>query len=230
MMRRRTGLLAMMLALVAASASAAPSPAIDGVPKGGVLEFAVSRKNEPIGTATLTFADKGEDLQVQVDVNLKVKLLFLTVYSYRHQATETWSDDRLVAFDSTTQENGKSWQVDAHAEDDGTLSVNANGKQGSVPDTLPPTSYWNPTMIGQSRWFNSQFGTAGDVAVRTLGRETVESAGRMLAAQRFKITGTVTETGKPIDLDLWYADNGELVKMHSIADSDGSLIEFDRIR
>ncbi len=56
------------------------------------------------------------------------------------------------------------------------------------------------------------------------------AAGRMLAAQRFKITGTVTETGKPIDLDLWYADNGELVKMHSIADSDGSLIEFDRIR
>jgi hypothetical protein len=84
-------------------------------------------------------------------------------------------------------------------------------------------------MMETSRWFNTQFGSSIDVNVAPKGTEQVESVGKPVSAHRYKVTGVVAETGKPVDLDLWYADNGELVKMQFIAAADGSLIEFQRI-
>ena len=222
---------AMTVAMPSTSVTAILSPATAeiGVPKDGTIEFAVFRKGEQIGTHKLTFEEKGDRLQVHVDVNLKVQVLFMTVYRYKHESTEVWAGNRMVAFESSTQQNGKAWEVAAHLAGDDKLVVNANDQQRTLPDSLPPTSYWRPEMMETSRWFNTQFGSSIDVNVAPKGTEQVESVGKPVSAHRYKVTGVVAETGKPVDLDLWYADNGELVKMQFIAAADGSLIEFQRI-
>jgi hypothetical protein len=206
-----------------------PATAEIGVPKDGTIEFAVYRKGEQIGSHKLTFQEKGDRLQVHVDVNLKVQVLFMTVYRYKHESTELWSGDRMVAFESSTRQNGKAWEVAAHLTGDDKLVVSANDQQRTLPDSLPPTSYWRPEMMQTSRWFNTQFGSPIDVQIEPRGSEQVQSVGKPVSAHRYKVTGVVAETGKPVDLDLWYADNGELVRMQFIAVADGSLIEFERI-
>lgn len=222
---------AMTVAMPSTPVTAILSPATAeiGVPKDGTMEFAVFRKGEQIGTHKLTFEEKGDRLQVHVDVNLKVQVMFMTVYRYQHEATETWAGDRMIAFESSTRQNGKKWDVAAHVAADDKLVVQANDQRRTLPDTLPPTSYWRPEMMETSRWFNTQFGSSIDVNVAPKGTEQVESVGKPVSAHRYKVTGVVAETGKPVDLDLWYADNGELVKMQFIAAADGSLIEFQRI-
>ena len=220
---------AMVASSPSTTASLSPATAEAGVPRDGTIEFQVLRKGEQIGTHKLRFEEKGDRLQVEVNADLKVQVLFVTVYRYRHEATELWASDRMVAFESATQQNGKKWSVDAHVAGDDKLLVKANDQQRFLPDTLPPTSYWRPEMMQTSRWFNTQFGSPIDVNIEPRGVEQVESVGAMVTAHRYKVTGVVAETGKPVDLDLWYAENGELVKMQFIAVADGSLIEFKRV-
>ncbi len=220
---------AMAFAAPSTTASLNPSVAETGVPKDGSIEFAVLRKGEQIGTHKLSFEGKGDRLQVHVASDLKVQMLFVTVYRYNHKAMELWSGDRMVAFESATRQNGKEWVVDAHVAGDDKLLVKTNDQQRFLPDTLPPTSYWRPEMMETSRWFNTQYGSPIDVNIQPKGVEQVESVGASVAAHRYKITGVVAETGKPVDLDLWYGETGELVKMQFIAVADGSLIEFKRV-
>ncbi len=221
--------LALALPATPVTALLPPASAEIGVPRDGTIEFAVFRKGEQIGTHKLTFEPRGEQLQVHVDANLKVQMLFVTVYRYQHQSTELWSGDRMVEFQSATRQNGKEWQVDAHVADGDGLVVHANDEHRVLPASLLPTSYWRPEMMETSRWFNTQFGSTIDVKVEPRGTEQIQAAGDMLNAHRYKVTGVVAETGKPVDLDLWYASNGELVKMEFIAVADGSRVEFRRI-
>ncbi|MBI1179410.1 MAG: hypothetical protein GC201_02560 [Alphaproteobacteria bacterium] len=200
-----------------------------GVPGDGTMEFAVYRKGDRIGTHRLTFQREGQRLKVHVDVSLKVKVLFMTVYRYRHESTEVWSGDHLVSFESETKQNGKQWEVAAHAAADDRLVVRTNDHRHVLPDTLFPTSYWNPQMMQQSVWFNTQYGSALDVDVAPEGADRVEAMGHMVEAQRYKVTGVIPETGKPVNLDLWYGDNGELVKLQFVAVADGSVIDYERL-
>lgn len=222
--------LTVLLGVMAIATPAVPEvlAAEAGVPSDGTIEFAVFRKGDRIGTHKLTFIEKGDRLEVRVDVSLKVDLLFVTVYRYQHEALEIWDGGRLVSFESSTQQNGKKWEVAAHSGDD-SLVVRTNDQQRVLPDTLPPTSYWKRGMLDQPRWFNTQYGSPIDVDVAPLGPEKVEAVGQPVEAHRYKVTGIIAETGKPVDMDLWYDDSGELVKMQFVAVADGSLIEFERI-
>jgi hypothetical protein len=219
--------------LVVASFMGAPSampatPPDAGIPPDGQMEFAVYRKGDQIGTHRLTFIEKGEKLEVHVDVELKVKVLFLTVYRYEHESTEVWNGDRLISFNSQTHQNGKDWQVSAHENAD-QLVVKTGEAQRELPEALYPTSYWNPEMMNQSVWFNTQYGSLIDVNVEPAGNDRVEALGRTVEASRYKVTGVIPETGKPVDMDLWYGQNGELMKLQFIAVKDGSIIEYQRV-
>jgi hypothetical protein len=222
---------AAVAAVPAGQVGASLTPVADevGVPQDGTIEFAVLRKGEQIGTHRLTFTPKGDRLEVHVDANLKVQVLFMTVYRYQHSSTELWSGDRMVSFESATKQNGKKWAVDAHLAGGDKLLVTTNDQHRVLPDTLPPTSYWRPEMMETSRWFNTQFGSPIDVNIAPKGIEEVQSLGQQVRAHRYNVTGVIAETGKPVNLDLWYADNGELVRMQFIAAADGSLIEFQRV-
>ena len=226
-----TTLIATAMAAGAPSTTASLNPSLTeaGVPQDGRIEFAVFRKGEQIGTHRIGFEGKGDRLQVAVSAELKVQMLFVTVYRYHHESTELWAGDRMVAFESATKQNGKEWVVDAHVAGDDKLVVKTNDQQRLLPDTLPPTSYWRPEMMATSRWFNTQFGSPIDVNIQPKGVENIESAGNTVSAHRYNVTGVIAETGKPVNLDLWYGDNGELVRMQFIAAADGSLIEFNRI-
>ncbi len=225
-----TILIAAAMAVAAPStASLNPPAAGAGVPRDGSIEFAVFRKGEQIGTHKIGFQEKDNRLQVEVSAELKVQMLFVTVYRYKHQSIELWSGDRMVAFESATKQNGKEWVVDAHVAGNDKLVVKANDQQRVLPDTLPPTSYWRPEMMATSRWFNTQYGSPIDVNITPQGVEQVEAVGASVTAHRYKVTGVIAETGKPVDLDLWYGESGELVKMQFVAVADGSLIEFNRI-
>jgi hypothetical protein len=226
-----TTLIAAALAVAAPSTTASLNPPATGagVPQDGSIEFAVFRKGQQIGAHKIEFRARDERLEVEVSAALKVEMLFVTVYRYQHRSTELWSGNRMVAFESATKQNGKEWAVDAHVTGNDKLVVKANDQQRVLPDTLPPTSYWRPEMMATSRWFNTQYGSPIDVNIAPQSVEQVEAVGASVTAHRYKITGVIAETGKPVDLDLWYGDNGELVKMQVIAAADGSLIEFNRV-
>jgi hypothetical protein len=74
-----------------------------------------------------------------------------------------------------------------------------------VPPGTPPKSFWNTAILSAPRVITTKRGAVEPVRVQTLGRERVAYKGGTADATRYRF-----ETDDVID--LWYTDDGLLVK------------------
>ncbi len=214
----RTGLLAV---LVAAGLTAF-TPAKDlkateaGMDAPDPLSFKVMRDGSNIGSHSISFEEVGEELHVDIAIDLKVNLAFITVFRYEHRNKEIWRDGRLVSLESRTYDDGDEYFVSARATDEGLLVEN---KEGSfvAPGDILPTSYWNPATVEQDQLLDTQRGRLLAVSTNPKGLDEVLAAEQRLPAKKFDLNGD-------LDADLWYAPGGEWMKIAFTA--RGATIDY----
>ena len=105
------------------------------VPAARRLGFRVVRNGSTIGQHVLNFEADGPRLVVRVEVDLAVGFGPITLYRYRHRATETWQDGRVVAFQAETNDDGSVRTVAMRAQGDALAK-----KLSSNPTRLAPVS------------------------------------------------------------------------------------------
>jgi hypothetical protein len=204
-----------------AAAALAPWPAIGQSALPANRNFVVLRDGNQIGHHTISFARDGADVAVEVDVALKVKLAFVTLYSLQHRNREVWRGGKLHTIDTDTVENGKNYAIKGHQAADGFRAAVTTGdktEERTLPATIVPTSYWNPATVRQTALLNSVNGKLLDVKVLERGTEPVKINATPVPARKFSITGELT-------LDLWYDAGNEVVRL--AFENRGSLIEYD---
>ena len=79
------------------------------------LAFAVWRNGTQIGAHHVAFDGQGPDFKVHSEADMLVKFGPIPVFRYRHEAVETWRDDRFESLQSRTVSNGHTEQVSAKA-------------------------------------------------------------------------------------------------------------------
>lgn len=165
--------------------------------------FKVLLEGDPIGHQTFRLTQDGSRQRVSIEASMDVKILFLTVYSYRHRNDETWEDGCLVSIASETDDNGEPFRIRGAREGD--AFVIDDGKARSLlPSCVHSFAYWDPEKLRQSSLLNSQTGKYEAVQLRELGEETLPSGGGgQQRARRFALEGP------ELRIDLWYssADN-----------------------
>jgi len=186
------------------------------------LAFDLFREGAHIGTHRIAFREEGDSLQVTIDIEIAVKVLFVTAYRYSHRNEETWRDGRLVAISTRTDDDGKKLQVDARPGDGGLL-VRASAGDGPAPADIMPTSYWNPATLTASRLLNTQDGRIMQVRLVEVGRERIFAGGETIPATHYRMEGDLR-------LELWYDLDGRLARIRFQAESDGSVIDYARRR
>jgi hypothetical protein len=200
-------LMAVMVTMVMLGAGAAPAAAFPAAPPADRLDFTVLRGGSEMGRHTVRFTELDDGrLQVDVEIELTVRVVGIPVFRYSHRNREIWDDNGLVRLDTVTNDDGSRNEVSAARMPDGTLRVNgAQGRANSVPAGLIPSSYWNPRLLEQDRMLNTQDGTIMAIGITRLGRETIQAEGGTIEATRYALEGTIR-------LDLWYDDDGRWVK------------------
>jgi hypothetical protein len=181
-----------------------------------VQEFAAFRNGSPLGRHRLAFTPDGPRLRVDIQIELAVKLAFITLYRYRHTNRELWEHGRLMGFASTTDDNGTPHRVEARREGDVILVEGGSGRLEAPGDAMPST-YWHRRFLEAPVWIDTQAGRLLDCKVAPAGAERVPAGSRDLPADRFKVTGDLT-------LDLWYAKD-HWVKL-DFKGEDGSTIDY----
>ncbi len=175
------------------------------VPPSNSLSFSVWRKGSQIGEHRVSFRRQDDSLVVDVDIDLEVKLGFITVFRYTHRNTEVWRDNRLLALDSETYDDGNEFSLTVR-QGGGGLVVDGLAGRFDVPADTLSSSYWNPETVYRSRILDTQRGYLMDVNTEWLGQETIEAAAGAIAANRYRISGDLT-------MDIWYSDAGQWVKL-----------------
>jgi hypothetical protein len=206
-------------AVLAISALLAAAPSAHAE-QGAVLEFDIRREGSLIGRHKVSFTGDAARLTVDIAIDIKVDVAFITVYRYTHRSRETWADGRLVAISTTTDDDGDKTFVKARAEDDKLVVENITETYAVAAHTLP-SSYWHDAMLTRSQMIDTQDGKLLTMKVAPPVEETIPVAGKSVAAKHYVVSGD-------LDIDLWYLPNGEWARLVFKAQSDKSTITYDR--
>ena len=169
------------------------------------LSFKVLRDGSQIGHHRIAFEEVGDELHVEVAIDLKVNLAFITLFRYEHRTKEIWRDGRLVSLESRTYDDGDEYSVRARSTAEG-LKVEGSGGNFVAPADVIPTTYWHPETVEQDLLLDTQYGRLLSVSATPKGTDVIEAATKQVPAQRFVLDGD-------LEADLWYDTTGDWMKI-----------------
>jgi len=187
------------LCLGTASALVLPMASEAAVVVPADRRFSIHRKGSPIGHHTVRFAETADGIAVTTEIELEVKIAFITAFHFRQSAAERWVDGRLVESRIETDDNGKTSSTRITADGD-TLTIEG-GRSNRV------TTFWNTDIVRQQALIDTQRAEVTGVDAEAKGRERVEIDGGSVEAERFLI---VADTGR--HGEVWFDTAGNWVK------------------
>ncbi len=194
-----------ILSAVVLTAMLAAAPILAAIPYGNGLSFEVLRDDSSIGHHRVDFERKGDELHVKVDIDLAVKLAFVTVFRYTHQNHEIWKDGRLVSIETETNDNGDEYSLTGRASDQGFVVEGHAGKK-TLPADIIPTSYWHPDTVEQTQLLDTQKGRLMEVKIAREGSDALQVGGRGVEAERYRVSGDLR-------MRLWYTPERRWAKI-----------------
>lgn len=171
-----------------------------------------------IGNHTLTFHCEGENLVVETDVKVDVKLLFLTVYQRRARYREVWRQDQLIAYDAWTDEAGDEYITKARLEND-QLIIDGVKPGISVPSDTVSSHPWNGKVVDRGLLFGMKDGRLLRVDVEPAGEELIVIGDEAIRAKKFIVRGD-------IERELWYDQFGNWLRWR--LESRGNIVDISR--
>ena len=207
------------LCLTALWAGAAVLPARAAmVPSGGELDFTVLRDGDKVGTHKIDFHRNGDALEVDIETRIAVKLAFITVFRFEHDGHEVWRDNKLVAMETKTNDDGEDHTLMAEADGSGELKIVGDGKERVAKAGIVPASLWNHNFLDGKELLNSLDGSDLAIDVAFKGDEAVTVNGKSVPARHYSMTGEFQR-------ELWYDGDWILVKI-AFKGKDGSDIQY----
>jgi hypothetical protein len=186
-----------LLLLVATSAAAA----------SGTWHFRVLLDGREVGWHEFRLREAGGGTELTSRAELDVRILFISAYTYRHEAVETWRGECLERLEATTDDNGTRSRVRGERSRTGFVVT------GDAPAELPPCvmtfAYWKPDFLRQSSLLNPQTGRYVPVRAAVVGKETIIVRGTPRQAVKRQL---FAEGGV---IDLWYSLDGEWLGLAS---------------
>jgi len=206
-----------LLGLLLPGAARAAVPVPDGFPPTGTITYDVWREGSKIGTHSVDFLRDGDKLTVRTKIRIEVKLLFVTIYRFEHDAEEDWVAGKLMRFTAKTDDNGTDRDVLLERNGD-QLKGHYNSEEALLPGDLIVGSLWNPATVDQSQLIEPTKGRAKAVTIVDRGMETLQVGSQSVQAHHYSITGDLRR-------EVWYGPDGEVVQA-GYRGKDGSLLTF----
>ncbi len=201
--RRRLGQLALAaLVLGGRRAGAAEPPLLSTVPERR-LKFDVLGLGQIIGSHEVRIEGSEHAFVVRSDVEIDVSPLGIPLFTYRHSGTETWRNDRLIAFESESKGDERSDSVVGRAVDAG---FEVKGRKGIIvaPADIMVGSYWTPRMMSRSVLLDPQKGVLEEQVVHRRERSSWDVRG-------YRRPVTVYSVSSILNGDVAYDDGGRWV-------------------
>ena len=182
--------------------------------------FAITRNGDQIGTHSIDLNRTAAETTVSIatDLTVKVPVLGITAYRFQHVASERWVAGRLVALNSTTDDNGTRHKVSVVMKTSG-LEVEADGKAAAPLDrNIQPASLWNAEVLRRPVMLDTQDGQVVPLSVVDQGSENLTIDARTFKTHHYTMKSKYSQ-------DVWYDEQQHPVRVKLIG-SDGSVIMY----
>lgn len=149
-----------------------------------------------VGLHTFRFDAADGTLRVRSEAEFEVKLAFITLFNYEHQANEHWRGGCLVGLESKTNENGKRVEVASQNGDAGLELTTSDGSHQIAAECPWSFAYWTPSLRERELLVNPQDGAALAVDFEDLGPQTLDVGNSQMDVRAWKLRGRDVRPGK----------------------------------
>jgi hypothetical protein len=170
------------------------------------FDFNILFDGNVVGAHRIGVELAGDETLVRTDIEIVVKIAFITVFNYAHSGEERWRNDRLVSLRSSTVQDGDKLEVDGEATANGFRVVSDQGPYTAPANSWTSNNLWDRKVLAHTALIDAQHGGEVGLSAKSLGQDSVEVAGQKLAATRHQII-TPYLAG-----NLWYDGANRLVK------------------
>lgn len=143
-------------------------------------------------------------------------------YSYKYHGIETWQGGYLRHLEAQSTENNSRSTVSL-AESEKALVVNVDGKAGELPRDVWTDTYWQlpPRLRDRNRLtlVECDSGERFNCTLKALGQEIQDVCGHKQLCQHYRLGGDRQS-------DIWFDDNGKLVKESHVDDGHLAVIQL----
>tara|TARA_B110000014_G_scaffold246754_1_gene219741 strand:- start:407 stop:1087 length:681 start_codon:yes stop_codon:yes gene_type:complete len=203
------------------------------LPENKEIEFEIIRKNKNIGYHSIIFQEDNNILNVNIDVNIAVKIGFLTIYKYKHKNQEQWKNNQLYKISTNSITNSKKKYLVKGEQKNKFFEFYGVDDLKKTSKNVIPISYWNKELINKKEFLDTQKGILRKFKIKFLGIKNIEFNNNKIRTEKYEIevlTNHITDE-KPFPfLYLWYTEKGELIKLEFNSPEDKSVIKYNRIK
>ena len=185
------------------------------VPKSGVAEFDIVRKNKIIGSHKIKFTQDEDSLNIETKIDIEVKVLFIPAYKFTHNSLEIWIDGSFTKIDAYTDfEDEREYFIDGNDENGFFLASGMDGDL-KLDENILPSNFWNINVLNEKKLFDTQKGIVREIKTEFLGDEEIKINKNTYNCQKFSLNASSNpkDKGPFPEYTLWYnKKNNELMK------------------
>jgi len=200
------------------------------IPENKKAVYDIWRKNKVIGKHEILFSEKNGNLNIETIIDVEVKILFVTAYTFFHQATEIWKDGNFIKIDGYSDfEDEREYFIKGEVKDDFLFASGMDGEL-KLNKNLIPSNFWNIDVMYQDEIFDTQKGIVRKLDVRNLGNEIIKVNNKNIDCTKFILNATRHPKDKDIfpEYTLWYSKDKELMKFKFKSTKAKKMIEVVR--
>lgn len=180
---------------------------------GSDLSFRVWLDDRAVGRHSFQFVNQEEGIEVVSSMNMEVKVLFVPVFKYEHNAREIWRGACLAEISAETSVQGSAFLLEGRETAEGfSVEVVQDQRQPVSTGTggcVASYAYWDLARLQGRTLVNAQTGQLSDGQVIPLGSTPLPQVAR--SARQFALK---TEDA---DIDLWYDNDGQWLALETEA-------------
>ena len=184
----------------------APAYAADNGPL--VFEYRIEHPlYGDIGTYINKIVKTGDTTEVLTSVRVVVKVFGAVLYREMSDRTEHWRNGRLIDFDSVTNKDGKTYDVNGKADGEAFSITGPDGTFTAPADVQPPNP-WSESCLKSNAMLSSVSGRIYAAKILPQGTDTLSIAGQRYRTQKYEI-----DTDRPHT--VWFNDAGYPLQIES---------------
>ncbi len=176
---------------------------------------------------TFRFDEQDGTLRVRSEAEFRVRLAFVTLFRYEHEANERWRGGCLVGLQSRTDENGTRFEVQGERSETGLAVQTHDGKHEVAADCPWSFAYWSPSLRERKLLVNPQDGAMLNVDFEHLGKQPLRIGEQEIEVDAWKLRGrNVTPGGNgetEIGITIFYDSEDRWVGLDSPVDNGRTL-------
>ena len=178
------------------------------------IEMEILRDGEVIGYNYYFFKKDSDNTTVTNQLKFTVKLFGATIFEVESYGEEKYIKDKLISFNSKTQQNKKDKYVQLKLnEERNEYDVKGSSYTGSASIENVIGNWWSHKILQTNSQISPISGSIKEQVVTFIGKEKIELYGKTYEVEHFKLTSKDMSipTDKRLNFDIWFDKKNALI-------------------